>query len=817
MNGKVLCIVDPNLKDTVGHNYEYDRAILKGVEKHNYDCIILAQENVTSEIAQLLPVKKVFRKTMWDSFPRLAKIPLIGSRLNVFALGWEYFRVLRKNLSSRIVNANWIVFCHMIGPRELIAWAYWYRLLPASKRPCLILLFRYPANWYNTSSGRLALRMLEKHYADGQIRYCTDSKRLAQEFTFLTRIPLEVFPIPHTHALTTDIGENPFDFVDTTDQVCFVSLGSARDEKGILIILDAIKHLHMTNQLDGLAFILQVNDCYAFIRDAVREVENLNLPNVHFIHETLNTKDYHALLRKADVIMAPYWRSIYISRTSGIFTEAIAAGKPLIVSEDTWMSDNLKKFGSGLTCADRNPPDLAHAIVKIASDYLTYAKQAKSKQSAWLAYHNPDSFIDMLVAPSMKQVSPKKLTNIAIFYPWYDVDAQASGASKRVEFLIQYLSEHYSHIRVFSPGERPNYQVGNVSYEFFRRTRRAQSIFKYARPVFNRLMWLVTFGLAKTKDIDNYSIWLHWGSSLDQEFVKHANAIVNWADIALVEYTFQALPVIRACRRNNIPIIITPYDVLANQISLTRLLRPLLFQQEIYRLKRADHVVCVSQADADIFGKRGIQAQVIEHGIIINDLSDFSLKSEAREQLIKQHGVALPGQYVFLFVGSSHGPNVEAVGHISEIAKKLTKLQDKVHFVIAGNCTQPDSGINWTALGRVDEDVLGLLYQIADVSLIPLQHGTGSSVKTLEAMGQGKVILGTHVAFRGYPITSNVNAIVCDEIKRYPDLIRELINDPGRMQYISENSHEFARYYDYRHLYQGYRDIINLHCDGSPR
>jgi glycosyltransferase involved in cell wall biosynthesis len=100
------------------------------------------------------------------------------------------------------------------------------------------------------------------------------------------------------------------------------------------------------------------------------------------------------------------------------------------------------------------------------------------------------------------------------------------------------------------------------------------------------------------------------------------------------------------------------------------------------------------------------------------------------------------------------------------------------------------------------------LYRRAFLVVIPLTHGTGMSVKTIEAMAYGKVILGTSIAFRGYPVTTGLNCLICDTLDDYPARIQQIFSQPEVYQGLGQQAQQFAQGYDYRRLYQGYGDLI---------
>jgi glycosyltransferase involved in cell wall biosynthesis len=119
--------------------------------------------------------------------------------------------------------------------------------------------------------------------------------------------------------------------------------------------------------------------------------------NVTLLKEVLNRKDYADLLLQSDVVLLPYSKDVYHSRTSGPFTEALAAAKTVIVTDGTWMSDQLKSYGSGLTVLDRDVESLMAAMIKAVDQHKKLQAKAQRDCSRWLSFHNPERFIDTLM------------------------------------------------------------------------------------------------------------------------------------------------------------------------------------------------------------------------------------------------------------------------------------------------------------------------------------------------------------------------------------------------------------------------------------
>lgn len=109
---------------------------------------------------------------------------------------------------------------------------------------------------------------------------------------------------------------------------------------------------------------------------------------------------------------------------------------------------------------------------------------------------------------------------------------------------------------------------------------------------------------------------------------------------------------------------------------------------------------------------------------------------------------------VVLFAGANYGPNYEAV---DEISREWAPGHPEVTFVVLGMRLDRylrDGGLapapNVVFTGLVSEAEKKVLYDLAEVAIVPVRRGTGSSLKVPEAIARGKVVIGTRVGLRGF-------------------------------------------------------------------
>ncbi len=404
---------------------------------------------------------------------------------------------------------------------------------------------------------------------------------------------------------------------------------------------------------------------------------------------------------------------------------------------------------------------------------------------------------------------------IAVLFPWADILERKSGASQRVGFLLDYLRSQNYDVACFSIGDHKPFWHDNIYYDYFQprfeQANLVQGVYEDAYESWRSSLGLITEQLSETLEITeqnntetDWLPWIYYQFRFDPAFHDWIEKITNWADVVILEYPFWAKIVGQICQKKEIPLILTAHDVLSQKLAENSLLGKIALAEEIEALKQANEVVTLSEPDQQFFKQYGVNSHCVPIGIDTQKINQMLVNQVILEnpqdlEILDQ----LPADFC-LFVGSRHQPNIEAVQSIREwVSREIS-----TNFAIAGGCWEQESLKNFQSLGKVSDEVLNYLYQNATLIVSPLKAGTGMSVKIIEAMAYGKVILGTTVSFRGYPVESGVNCIICDTVESYPDVIGDLLKDPAKLKSIEKNAQIFAQNYDYRRLYKTYLDLI---------
>ena len=557
--------------------------------------------------------------------------------------------------------------------------------------------------------------------------------------------------------------------------------------------------------------MLQVNHPHAEIAPAVERFAADPPGNVRLVSEALSSEAYAELLASADIVATPYWRSIYEARTSGVFLEAVAAGKPVVCTAETWMADELAHAGAGVVTRDRDAAALACALIEARDRFAGLSAKALEDRPRWRDFHNPQRFAEVLLhgAPATERPLDRR---VAVLFPWGDDLVEPStGAARRVRPMLDLLATRYTQVRVLQDVDRPRQRSGAVDYEPHALLKRSER-----RPWF-RLARAALKALGARNGEELYAL-LHLAPARDAAFRAHVDEVVEWADLILLEYPFWAEVVGAACDRHGKRFVLTSHDVISDQCRSSRPLRAITRALERRALARADRRLALSKTDAAVFEGWGLSTEWSPTGLDV-DLLRSDIPGQPRELLNRLCGWPADDQApLLLFMGSRFRPNLLAVEALERIAEATERLDPDLcaRFVVAGACCEARTHGAFVALGQVDELTAHLLRRSCALSLAPLTIGTGISLKAYEAMAAGCAVLSTSVGVRG--IDGAVGAAeIEDALERWPRHIAALLRDPARLAGVATRCADLGAAMDYRRTYAVYLDAGGLADQPSIR
>ena len=110
----------------------------------------------------------------------------------------------------------------------------------------------------------------------------------------------------------------------------------------------------------------------------------------------LTAKEYYDSLERSDVVLLPYDQK-YARRTSGVFVEAILAGKIPVVKEGSWLSHELKRFDLTELIVDWEDPLFFTNLFPLLQNEKILARLEKMQQ-AYVSFHGEKNFAESLRA-----------------------------------------------------------------------------------------------------------------------------------------------------------------------------------------------------------------------------------------------------------------------------------------------------------------------------------------------------------------------------------------------------------------------------------
>ncbi len=364
--------------------------------------------------------------------------------------------------------------------------------------------------------------------------------------------------------------------------------------------------------------------------------------------------------------------------------------------------------------------------------------------------------------------------HITYYYPWGFFHPIRSGAAVVAD-------RHLSYFR--ARGYRPRVIVlGNGTAE-------AQAAFE------DHYSWVEdvhVFPPERSAAVQrNYEVW-DFGRFLAAhaaiaEVPEFRDVLSRPTDLVFLNYAFSA-PLLEAVPRGASRVL-ESLDIISRQFLRQRPSAALLEHHlgvEFALYQMFDAVLMINEEEAAFAEQRGVtNSHYMPRGMDVSDaLGGYEHAS----------GV----QYDLVFVGSNHGPNVEGARRFYEQVFAPRLRSRGMRWAIVGSvCEQLDfRDPAVTMLGQVED--LDDVYRRTKVVIVPLFSGTGTSIKTLEAMAHGKPVVTTPCGVRGIPNCEE--QVVTFDFDGAPSLVAEAIAELCQSRVLRESYAQKSTAYVLKHF-----------------
>ena len=288
---------------------------------------------------------------------------------------------------------------------ELHGVAMWLETLPVERRPAVLFNFGEPHPPWRISDDRESVsgdfslsrytgRRLLSAVPEQRILLTAADRRLCAAMQNGLGLRCRQAPMMVYYDSELTDGDRHPPAVDRRHTLSIV--GVLRAEHGRDLVLDALRAFAIQRPRTRLFVQLQTRDEAARLQDSVLQAA----PGVELECQVgpLPRDAYYSRLRQSDLIVLPYsWRR-YAMRTSGVFSEAVAYGIPVVAPARTWMADILEAGrGAGVTFSEWTPDAVAAAMVRALDRIDELKAKALPSSAAWRKEESVHAYLERVV------------------------------------------------------------------------------------------------------------------------------------------------------------------------------------------------------------------------------------------------------------------------------------------------------------------------------------------------------------------------------------------------------------------------------------
>lgn len=391
--GLRLVSLNPEAKDDFGHYLAFERQLARECASRGIDHLVLGSTEATAASCDGLDVVPTFDRNSWRAYAtgRLQKL------LDLWRCSRDYPPRILEALRQRPRRAPGtdFFFMYLAHPRHILAAiALGWRL--RGRHPMVLNLF-----WTHFSHGkpdpgrdfvfRWLLRATRSLRRALNVHLCVDSEVLAERLAADVGEAFDVLPmfsVTDFSALEPSAPERaaPAGKVRVT-----YPTGSTRTPKGFDLVCRLAGELCRE---DVELVIRRVT--LSWTEPKLMEMAD-RTSAAKFVEGVLPPRKYLELLASSDVLLLPYRRSEFHSRTSGVFADAMVLAKPMVGTADTWLGDRIEEWGCGETFEDGDVAGMRRALERVIDDLPRYEERIREARSSWLHHNNPGAFLDFLL------------------------------------------------------------------------------------------------------------------------------------------------------------------------------------------------------------------------------------------------------------------------------------------------------------------------------------------------------------------------------------------------------------------------------------
>ncbi|QIF80623.1 glycosyltransferase [Brevundimonas sp. 'scallop'] len=710
-----LVIIDPSLKDLVGHHSAVARSLARGARENGCTPIVLGNRACPQNLIEP------------DALAVGAFDDYLYSGVNNIGLFTYELEVAAKRVA---IMGDDVVTLFCATPTMLAGTIPFLLARKMEDRPTISIRFdrdeaRAPSS---RISYRRAFELIRLFGLRGHYRFFAESKGLQKYFEDLAgeTMPLLFNPLPKADV-------SGLKFIPTggdNKRLCLSYLGEARVEKGFHVVPFAIEYLlSLPDLADKICFFIQTGagplNQHGWVLSAQADIErraaeDARIQTRRFLSET----EYADAVERTDIMLLPYGPPDYTRRGSGVATETVAASKVMACSQGLDLADTFE--GAGVVLPDnQSEMGLARAFEKAIREYPAFKAKAQMYRK-----RNDHLFGDD--AHFVRRLTDEGQAASAPFKPviWLSNDTRGEGSGVVYDSQIKYLeSTGHAVFKVVVPypsrwaAENPR----DFDWAAFLEDLEVFPAFKLD----SEMQQVITAVENEGNSYQNFSA--AWKKLIfPSGFQNMVNAFEN--PTAVINYAHHAHALEKLSPNNDMVRICEAHDIQAYQYALQQLRSPTQVEidEELNELSKFDHVVSISAKEARMMSGVLSDGRVTWRLPFIDERPNVAnVRADGEDQLIQETDL--------LIVGSRHDANVASARWFIHNVYKTMLYDRGITLRVVGTIVEGlDSGY---LSDKIDYcgwvPCLDKYYAKSRIAVLPIVAGAGVPIKVLDAFARG--------------------------------------------------------------------------------
>jgi glycosyltransferase involved in cell wall biosynthesis len=408
-----LILIDSGLVNKAGHHYMFDKAVCGALARRKLRYRIFGLIGLDTSIEAEIGAIPHFIRSPYECVRFSRSEKLLRSFAAIFrgapAGASPYFSERRtwkqlnetfegdlEGLPADVWQKDNLIVVMTITQNQILGLVRFLRARPRDQLPRVVCNLMLPPSYlpwgslstYGEEFYREAFR-LAAPLIGRSLFFTVDSEAMRTLYRKDFGLQMDILPIPFN-------ASGPQRRMAGTIRVGF--FGDSRYDKGFQLLPRAIELC----QRDGLdaEFIVQIHNsgwtqCTIEAEAALRALKGVRL-----LEGVLSSEDYAAWTGRTDVTLLPHDPVLFgAMRASGIFTESVAAGRPVVASRGTFAGTSVENNQvEGEVFAPHTSEALAAAIARLMPRLPACKARAAQRAQEFARSHSPGAYIDVLLA-----------------------------------------------------------------------------------------------------------------------------------------------------------------------------------------------------------------------------------------------------------------------------------------------------------------------------------------------------------------------------------------------------------------------------------